>query len=106
MLIRSQNKKQLVNFNNYNGIAIAYESESDFAVCSVLEVNAESISQVHLGNYSTEAKAIKVLDMIQAAYENSLYCDHAFDSAAQMQRPYIFASNTVFQMPQDSEVGE
>lgn len=104
MLIRSQDKIRLVNFDNYNGMVIAYDSSNDFAVCAILEVNAESISQVHLGNYSTEAKAIKVLDMIQAAYENCLYCDHAFDNAAQVQRPYIFASNIVFQMPQDSEV--
>lgn len=56
------------------------------------------------GRYENQNRAIKVLDAIQTAYELSLYCDHAYDSSAQIQRPYIFVNNTVFQMPQDEEV--
>ena len=51
-------------------------------------------------------KAIEVLDVIQNAYEMSLYCDHAFDQSANVMRPYIFVDNKVFQMPQDEEMGE
>lgn len=97
MLIRSQDKKNLYNLNTNKGIWIN-------TTRTKLTVIGEGLGE--LGSYSTESKAIKVLDMIQSAYESSLYCDHAFDNAAQIQRPYIFASNTVFQMPQDSEVGE
>lgn len=52
-----------------------------------------------LGRYSTEEKAIKVLDMIQNAYMNS--CKVAISSDGQMQHMVI---PVVFQMPQDSEV--
>ena len=40
-----------------------------------------------LGKYSTEEKAIKVLDMIEDAYRNSAFTD-----------------GNIFRMPQDSEV--
>lgn len=59
-----------------------------------------------MAEYSSLEKTKKVMGMIQQVYESSLYCDHAYDMAAQVQRPYIFMQNTVFQMPQDSEVGE
>ena len=49
-----------------------------------------------LGAYSTEEKAIKVLDMIEDAYLN---CNHS-----SMMWNYAFVENKVFQMPQDSEV--
>lgn len=59
-----------------------------------------------MAEYSSMEKTKKVIGMIQQAYESSLYVDQLYDNAAQVQKPYIFASNTVFQMPQDSEVGE
>lgn len=59
-----------------------------------------------LAEYSSLEKTQKVMGMIQQAYENCLNCNHAYDMSAQVQRPYIFVQNTVFQMPQDSEVGE
>lgn len=57
-----------------------------------------------LGNYSTEEKAKKAMEMLRDAYECACYCNDAFDSAAQVQRPYLFMNNRVFQFPQDSEV--
>lgn len=64
MLIRSQNKEVLVNFDVSAGIEIAEGTTktvvtSYIAGCSYL-----------LGEYSTKAKAMKVLDMIQEAYVN------------------------------------
>jgi hypothetical protein len=58
-----------------------------------------------MAEYSSLEKAKKVMGMMQQVYESSLYYDHVYDNAAQVQRPYIFMQNTVFQMPQDSEVG-
>ena len=98
MLIRSQDRKQITNFDNYNGVAISYQSECDFAVCTVLEVDAERISHVLLGNYSTEAKAIKVLDMIQKAYLSGT--EVIIDQIVCKVMP----RNVVFQMPANEEV--
>lgn len=98
MLIRSQDKEILINMNNVSQLyTVGFCITADFAD------NRDSGFR-DMGNYSSEEKAIKVLDMIQAAYESSCYCDHAFDSAAQVQRPYIFVRNEVFQMPKDDEV--
>jgi hypothetical protein len=94
MLIRSQDKSALLNVDQ---IQIIYASGKKI-LCNLRDCSAP------IGEYSTESKAIKVLDKIQEAYELSLYCDHAFDNAAQVQRPYIFVSNTVFRMPSDEEV--
>lgn len=97
MLIRSQDKKSLVNIANTVNITV--QEDNELVALYEFEHGCDV-----LGKYSSGTKAIKVLDMIQAAYESSLYCDHAFDNAAQVQRPYIFVNNIVFQMPQDSEV--
>ena len=64
MLIRSQNKELFVNFNVSAGIEIEERNTKTVVTsyitgCSYL-----------LGEYSTKAKAMKVLDMIQEAYVN------------------------------------
>ena len=64
MLIRSQNKELLVNFNVSTGIEIEERNTKTVVTsyitgCSYL-----------LGEYSTKEKAMKVLDMIQEAYVN------------------------------------
>ena len=74
MLIRSQNKKELHNLDEIKMIGVVTNSQDYF-----VEVN----SQHTIGVYSTEEKAIKVLDMITTNYERRW---------------------EVFQMPQDSEV--
>lgn len=72
MLIKSQSGKQIVNFDNYNGICIDYPNESDFKIYAVLEVDSEHISQVELGIYSSENKAQKVLNWILDSYNMNL----------------------------------
>lgn len=77
MLIRSQNKELLVNFNVSAGIEIEERNTKTVVTsyitgCSYL-----------LGEYSTKEKALKVPDMIQEAYLNG---------------------RIVYQMPADSEV--
>jgi hypothetical protein len=95
MLIRSQDKEDLVILDDI-GIKVCSDR------CEI-EAYKHGVHCV-LGAYSTKAKAMKVLDMIQSAYETSLYCDHAFDQSANVMRPYIFANNRVFQMPSDEKV--
>lgn len=77
MLVKSQNKTFLLNFNNLTAIYIE-KIDKDFAI-----VYNDFEDAYTLGKYSTEAKAIKVLDMIQKAYLNG---------------------HIDYQMPEDSEV--
>lgn len=62
MLIRSQNKEVLVNFDVSAGIEIA-EGTTKTVITSYI-----TGCSYLLGEYSTKAKAMKVLDMIQEAY--------------------------------------
>ena len=75
MLIRSQDKRILINMNNVSSIEVCDNELRIFAD------DGETIYD--LGSYSTKAKAMKVLDMIQEAYANG---------------------HIDFQMPADSEV--
>jgi hypothetical protein len=62
MIIRSQNKEVIINFENLISVRIGgYSSNSIvvFTECEALEI----------GKYSTTEKAIKVLDMILKNYE-------------------------------------
>ena len=89
MLIRSQNKELLVNFNVSAGIEIEERNKKTVVTsyitgCSYL-----------LGEYSTKAKAMKVLDMIQEAYERYEY-EKVFKTGLTLFE--------TFQIPEDSEV--
>lgn len=91
MLIRSQDKKTLVNLENTNAIRI-YEGNTGFTI------DAWGVSiDYEIGEYSTEEKAIKVLDMIQEEY---LYCERCKERGEEAGNIPCY----VLQMPQDSEV--
>ena len=89
MLIRSQNKELLVNFNVSAGIEIK-EGNTKTVVTSYI-----TGCSYLLGEYSTKAKAMKVLDMIQEAYERYEY-EKVFKTGLTLFE--------TFQMPEDSEV--
>ncbi len=63
MLIRSQNKKYLVSTNNIT----FYVMDSEVICFGISGI--EDSDYIILGHYETETKAMKVLDMIQEAYE-------------------------------------
>lgn len=77
MLIRSQDKTILLNFSNSTVVYIA-KNDKGFVIFRL-----ENENRYRLGKYSSEAKAMKVLDMIQEAYVNG---------------------HIDYQMPEDSEV--
>ena len=87
MLIRSQNKRILINMNNVSSIEVGDNELRIFAD------DGETIYD--LGSYSTKAKAMKVLDMIQEAYERYEY-EKVFKTGLTLFE--------TFQMPEDSEV--
>lgn len=81
MLIRSQDKTALVKFENI--VVDLKLPDSLKVICWSWNDAQRSGGYFVLGKYSTKAKAIKVLDMIQEAYVNG---------------------HIDFQMPEDSEV--
>lgn len=87
MLIRSQDKRILINMNNVSSIEVGDNELRIFAD------DGETIYD--LGEYSTKVKAMKVLDMIQEAYERYEY-EKAFKTGLTLFE--------TFQMPEDSEV--
>lgn len=110
MLIRSQNKEVLVAFEFLPDIEVSggvISARRDMGWCCLL------------GEYSTKAKAMKVLDMIQEAYEEyKIACTfltgftghraivESNDIRINGYKELIksFKKNIVFQMPEDSEV--
>ena len=113
MLIRSQNKELLVNFNVSAGIEIEERNTKTVVTsyitgCSYL-----------LGEYSTKAKAMKALDMIQEAYADTELIPMTVPNIGKMfaEAPAskesellaeavgeVLMNKMVFQMPEDSEV--
>lgn len=113
MLIRSQNKKYLVSTNNIT----FYVMDSEVICFGISGI--EDSDYIILGHYETETKAMKVLDMIQEAYEEyKITCTfltgftghraivESNDIRANGFEELVksFKKNMVFQMPEDSEV--
>lgn len=86
MLIRSQNKEVLAVFENLLDVEVSG---------GVINAKKDNGWYCLLGEYSTKAKAMKVLDMIQEAYERYKY-EKAFKTGLTLFE--------TFQMPEDSEV--
>ena len=93
MLIRSQDKTLLVNMDTMQGLNIEGNAK----------VTIWHDGKVHntLGYYSTEEKAIKVLDMIQDDYDGNkvIRMDNNGCSCLVLDK-----NPRIFIMPQDSEV--
>ena len=88
MWIRSQDKIRLIN--------------SDYIIVYKNEIRASTNSDgflITIGEYSSQEKALKVLDMIQECIEHNNSHHNA-----RIGTPYL--EYNVFQMPLDSEVKE
>ena len=89
MLIRTQNRMRLLDMT---GITIRISNE--YGEKYDIEAYANQTGRYQLlGTYSSKEKAIEVLDMIQNRYISSNVVLHGG-----------FVKNTVFEMPEDSEV--
>lgn len=108
MLIRSQDKEIIMNVDATKYIRVGEKSQYDVCADGMI-----------MGYYSTKAKAIKVLDMIQEAYADAKLneillpdvCKAANKSQQEKENTSIakdirnaFMKKMVFQMPADSEV--
>lgn len=113
MLIRSQDKRMIVNFENICTVSAFPEKDSEDVYVE------DGTGSLMVGRYSAKEKAMKVLDMIQEAYEEyKINC--TFLTGFTGQRTIVesndirvngfeelvksFKKNMVFQMPEDSEV--
>ena len=119
MLIRSQDKEILINFNNSPTIKIMGTKGDVIIICSL-----DTYETFAIGNYSTREKAMKVLDMIQeayadfeaskitntglatAAYTGSYKTPDSVSVGIKVLKGYaeMVKESVVFQMPEDSEV--
>ena len=92
MLIRSQDKESLIAID---GNFVEILKYGDLSECSIT-VSTRDHSSLHvMARYSSTEKAIKVLDMIQEAYERYEY-EKTFKTGLTLFE--------TFQMPADSEV--
>lgn len=113
MLIRSQDKRMIANFDNICTVSAFTEKNSEDIYVE------DGTGSLMIGRYSTRAKAMKVLDMIQEAYADAKLneillpdvCKAANESQQEKENTSIakdirnaFMKKMVFQMPDDSEV--
>ena len=113
MLIRSQDKTVIVNINNVFSIAIR-----DINGATAMYIGSQG-SCCNMAEYSTKAKAMKVLDMIQEAYGDSEYTKYVIPEVCRIlsMKPKteenkahaeelgeMLKKGITFQMPEDSEV--
>ena len=95
MLIRSQDKTKLMNLDQLTHLQVDKRS-GEFSISA--EYTKEDGYQ-YIGDYSSEAKAIKVLDMIQVQYQQ-----HGKIEDGNGNVKSVFIHPLIFQMPRDSEV--
>jgi len=88
MLIRSQDKRKIVNIDNVDSVAAEYGE--------IKAYNGNTETRIIIGDYSKREKAIKVLDMICEHYQYLQKCKYGLIGIQEI--------NFVFQMPQESEV--
>lgn len=98
MLIRSQDKKKLTNFEQLTDLAVT-KLKDGFGINAYYAFSvSDDYASMCMGEYSTREKAIKVLDMIEQAYCKSF----------EEQKPNYFGHryDLIFHMPKDEEVEE
>ena len=104
MLIRSQDKKMIINTDNLDAICIGNKN-------AISAYSGDISTRSTIAIYSTEEKAIKVLDMIQNTYERQALFSIVYQDGMmfklEKENGLLGAKNLispVFQIPQDSEV--
>ena len=113
MLIRSQDKRMIVNFDNICTVSAFPEKDSEDIYVE------DGTGSLMIGRYSTKAKAIKVLDMIQEAYADAELIPMTVPNIGKMfqEAPAskenellaeaigeVLMNKMVFQMPEDGSV--
>ena len=95
MLIRSQDNRTIIPLEKF---AIGITKDNYIFATSNMYASPIEVSAGVLGKYSSEEKAIKVLNMICAEYQAPIYRDVIDEDEVAIY------SNIMFHMPQDDEV--
>lgn len=93
MIIRSQDKKSIFNLESIKSIKVGVLFK-----CWAGESCDISIDKEVVGTYSTEEKAIRVLDMIC-----NRYVEPISQAIVSDEETFIY-QNSIFQMPADEDV--
>lgn len=100
LLIRSQDKKKLVNFSQVTDLSVVKLTDGfGVNVYFAFSVNNDYASMC-IGEYSTEEIAIGVLNMIQDKFQEPVYQNGIGDNEVAIYK------NTVFQMPKNEDLEE
>ncbi|CDD27539.1 unknown [Clostridium sp. CAG:452] len=96
MIIVSQDKEKIVNFDNMTRVYITFD-EGDDDVC----IRTETVDSLYedLGYYKTEERAKEVLAEIIKSYRDyrTAECDGYTDSC----NKFVLQETAVFEMPED-----
>ena len=99
MIIRSQDKRRIINFNQVLDLVISKNRVDEYEILVCYPYFAESdCGYSAIATYSTEEKAIKVLDMIWEIYKEPIV------RANYTNEESLIYSNSVFQMPSNEDV--
>ena len=108
MLIRSQDKRMIVNFDNICTVSASPEKHSEDIYVE------DGTGSLMVGRYSTKSKAMKVLDMIQEAYADEKLIDYTkylqrkeiekMDDSTILAVRNELMKKAVLQMPEDGSV--
>ena len=90
MIIVSQDKEEIINFDNMTRVYITFDEDDDY-VC----IRTETVDSLYedLGYYKTEARAKEVLQEIIKAY---LDCNEQ-----NVLAEYAYVKNKVYEMPKE-----
>ena len=92
MWIRTQDKMATINLGNMIELyaqIVNPKREIKETYTTDIKYHSGELNNRWLGTYSSKEKALKVIDMIEDAYEDA---------------NMLYVSNTVFYMPEDEEV--
>lgn len=104
MLIRSQDKEKIINFNNVTEIFRFARPEFVEVKCALVDGEVTTI-----GKYSTKEKVIKILEIIASNYStiefykmlSNEHKNKCIDAEPDKMTKLL---NSIFQMPQEEEI--
>lgn len=99
MIIMSQDKTEIINFNNIESIWICSDEEGIFTIEATADTNTS------LGEYKTEERAKEILIGIMASYQANKILECTYGSIAQNQIADKFLESGVlpfkYEMPKE-----
>ena len=85
MIIVSQDKEEIINFDNMTRVYITFDEDDDY-VC----IRTETVDSLYedLGYYKTEERAKEVLQEIISKYKTTLYNSKTYETVVNVPKVY------------------